>query len=507
MYKPISTPSRRRARKFLILTSIAASIALLAIALSRAQSQGRLFYVDPAGNDSSSGTTANSPWRTVAKVNSITFHPGDTVEFRRGGVWRETLEPHNGGTPGRPVVFTAYGDGSSQPIINGSDVITGWVRTAGSVYRGHSDKPGNVYADGGPGWGLVHACCLPGSGCAPTGSCAIGQMKPGSWTWEAATKTLYLWLPDGSDPNSHMIEAATRPLGMNVVGNAGEKSNIIVDGITFERTAGGGIYFYSNDDGGVGFTGIVVRNCVVTQVGTGQVDDGSYFNGIHYSQHAELPTAPIYEHNRISYTGNHGNSINSQAADNAQILYNECSHFNHHGVDVKGSKGVLVRGNVVHDSGDTNGIYEEYSADSLIENNIVYNLVGTVAGRGSGVQLDADCPGARIINNSIYNVLIGFYLIEAATVQYNAVANAKLAVIDAKQGGDIAHNVWGLAPTFVINNQPYDIAAWKIAGHPDAIASDPMWTDPGRGDFTPSPGSPLISAHAGVTPPTPPEKQ
>ncbi len=71
-----------------------------------AQSSGRSFYVDPAGNDTNVGTSPNSPWRSIAKLNALGFQPGDTVYFKRGGTWRETLEPHQGGAPGKPVTFT-----------------------------------------------------------------------------------------------------------------------------------------------------------------------------------------------------------------------------------------------------------------------------------------------------------------------------------------------------------------------------------------------------------------
>ena len=494
----------KKSRNFRIVTLTILVTIGLAIASASAQSQSRSFYVDAAaGNDSNSGSGPTSAWRTVAKINALAFAPGDTIYFKRGGVWRETLEPGQGGTQGKPVTFTAYGEGP-QPIINGSDVITGWTRGEGSVCHAQSKKPGNVYVDGTPGWGLLHACCLAGSKCTPDRFCGIGPMREGSWFWNPASNDLSIWLPGGVDPNSHLIEAATRPYGMHVVANGGEKSNIIVDGITFERTAGGGLYFYSNDQGEVGLTGIVIRNCAVTQVGTGLVDDGSYFNGIHYSQDYELPTAPIYQHNRISYTGNHGNSINSQVADNAQILDNECTFFNHHGVDVKNSRGVLIRGNIVHDSGergvyDSNGIYEEYCHDTLVENNLVYNMLGsTIPGRGSGIQIDVDSTGARIVNNTIFNVLTGLYLRHPAIVQYNVVSNAAHAVLDAKEGGDIAHNVWGPDPTFFIAGQSFDAQGWLIAGHPDLVA-DPMWRDPRHGNFTVDPSSPLIAAHAGIT--------
>ncbi len=263
-----------------------------------AQSQSRSFYVDPAGNDANSGTSPGSPWRTIAKVNALAFQPGDTVYFKRRGTWRETLAPHRGGAPGRPVTFTAYGSGA-QPAINGSDIASGWSRSDGPIYSTHSEKPANVYVDGHPGWGLLHACCPRGSMCAPSGSCAVGTIQSGSWRWDPTTKELSIWMPGDADPSGHVIEVATRDFGMNVVGDGGEKSNLVIDGLTFERTAGGGLYFFSNDERGEGFSGIVVRNCTVTQTGTGHIDDGSYHNGIHYSQHVEMPTAPIFEHNRI----------------------------------------------------------------------------------------------------------------------------------------------------------------------------------------------------------------
>lgn len=479
------------------LAILIAALALLSMQTG-ASAQSRSFYVDPSGNDANSGTSPSAPWRTIAKVNALAFQPGDTVYLRRGGVWRETIQPHRGGAPGNPLTFTAYGNGP-QPIINGSDIINGWTRSEGAVYTAHAQKTANVYLDGGPGWGLFHACCPRDSMCAPSGSCALGTIQPGSWMWDPTTKELSLWMPDGSDPSTHTIEAATRDFGMNVVGDGGEKSNIVIDGLTFERTAGGGLYFFSNDEGGVGFSGIVVRNCTVTQTGTGHIDDGSYHNGIHYSQHTELPTAPIFEHNRISFTGNHGNGINSQNADNAQLLDNDVSEFNHSGLDMKNSSGVIVRGNLVHDSFDTNAIYQEYCTVGLIENNSVYNVPGTKPGRGSGIQIDVDSTGARIFNNSIYNVLTGLYLLHPAMVRYNAVSNAQHAVVDAKQGGSFAHNVWGPSSIFFINNNATNMSGWRNAGNVADIEANPMWADPEHGNFSIPPTSPLIAAHAGVT--------
>jgi Right handed beta helix region len=423
----------------------------------------RAYYIDSnTGDDSSSGHSPSSAWRTVGKVNSIGLAPGDTVYFRRGEVWRETLEPRNGGAPGHPVTFTAYGSGSA-PIISGSDIVMGWSSSDASIFHARCSKPNNVYVDGGPGWGLTRACCLPGESCTRSSLCAIGPMTAGSWYWNPATSDLYVWLDDSSNPAHHIVEAAVRTYGMNVTADSGEKGNMVVDGLAFERTGGYGIYFYSNAENGRGPVGVVIRNNFVKQTGTGQIDGGEYYNAIHFDEHVELNTAPEFIDNIIAYSGGHGNAINSQKADGAQIIGNRAEHFNHNGFDTKDSASVLVRGNTAHDASEANGIYEEYCANGMIENNVIYNVSGSVPGRGSGIQIDAGTSGATIIGNSISDVLTGIYLITPATARNNVVSRAAHAVLEANAGGIFEHNRWGDSPTFYVNGRRETLSDWQAA--------------------------------------------
>jgi parallel beta helix pectate lyase-like protein len=439
----------------LVLATLAYVINTLAKSPSEAQNA---YYVDSStGDDSSSGHSPSNAWRTIGKVNSVALAPGDTVYFRRAEVWRETLEPRNGGAPGHPVTFTAYGIGAA-PIISGSDIVTGWSPSGASIFRARSSKPNNVYLDGGPGWGLTRACCLPGESCTRSDLCAIGPMTAGSWYWNPATSDLYVWLQDGSNPANHVVEAAVRIYGMNATADEGEKGNIVVDGLAFERTGGYGIYFYSNVEGGKGPVGVVIRNNSVRQTGTGQVDGGEYYNAIHFDEHLELNTAPKFIGNTIAYSGGHGNAINSQKADGAQIIGNHAEQFNHNGFDTKQSASVLVRGNTAHDASEANGIYQEYCANGIIENNVIYNVSGSVPGRGSGIQIDAGTSGATIIGNSISNVLTGIYLITPATARNNVVSHAGHAVLEANAGGNFEHNQWGDSPIFYVNGRRETLA-------------------------------------------------
>jgi hypothetical protein len=416
------------------------------------------YYVDSStGDDSSPGRSPSSAWRTIGKVDSIALAPGDTVYFRRGEIWRETLEPRNGGSPGHPVTFTAYGSGPA-PIISGSDIVTGWSPSDASIFHARSSKPNNVYVDGGPGWGLTRACCMPGESCTRSDLCATGPMTAGSWYWNPATSELYVWLADGSNPAQHVVEAAVRIYGMNATADAGEKGNIVVDGLAFERTGGYGIYFYSNAGGGKGPAGVVIRNNTVRQTGTGQIDGGEYYNAIHFDEHVELNTAPEFIDNTIAYSGGHGNAVNSQMADGARIIGNRAEHFNHNGFDSKHSASVLVRGNTAHDATEANGIYQEYCANGMIEDNVIYNVSGSVPGQGSGIQIDVGTSGATIIGNSISNVLTGIYLITPATARDNVVSHAGHAVLEANAGGNFENNRWGDSPIFYVNGRRETLA-------------------------------------------------
>jgi hypothetical protein len=97
---------------------------------------GRVFYVDSKqGDDASRGDRAELAWRSLERVNRAELRPGDTVRFRRGGVWRGTLVPVSG-ADGRPIAYGAYGEGR-KPLLLGSvprHEATDWVRTGEQIW-------------------------------------------------------------------------------------------------------------------------------------------------------------------------------------------------------------------------------------------------------------------------------------------------------------------------------------------------------------------------------------
>lgn len=94
------------------------------------------YYVDPAGSNANSGLSPQAAWRTLLKVGLSTFQPGDSILFKRDGVWNEWLTPPSSGTTGNLIKFDAYGNGRP-PEFTGyySTSAAQWTNTSGNVWQ------------------------------------------------------------------------------------------------------------------------------------------------------------------------------------------------------------------------------------------------------------------------------------------------------------------------------------------------------------------------------------
>ncbi len=81
------------------------------------------YYVSNGGNDGNTGTSSSAPWKTVSKVNSRSFSPGDKILFERGSSWNEQLKPSSSGSAaGGYITYGAYGSGN-KPLLDGGSRI------------------------------------------------------------------------------------------------------------------------------------------------------------------------------------------------------------------------------------------------------------------------------------------------------------------------------------------------------------------------------------------------
>ncbi|MGA7909441.1 MAG: hypothetical protein WCA16_18685 [Candidatus Sulfotelmatobacter sp.] len=109
---------------------------IIVLGVSELASAATYYVSSSTGNDSNSGTSGGAAWQTIAKVNAQTFQPGDSVLFKRGDVWNESLVPPSSGTSGNPITLDAYGTGPA-PNLTGYYAVpsSAWVLVSGNAWK------------------------------------------------------------------------------------------------------------------------------------------------------------------------------------------------------------------------------------------------------------------------------------------------------------------------------------------------------------------------------------
>jgi hypothetical protein len=88
-------------------------------------SSATTYYIKNSGNNYNTGLSNDQAWRTISKINSISFLPGDYILFNRGDSWNESLAVNSSGSSSAKITFGAYGIGAN-PIITGKMDVPGW---------------------------------------------------------------------------------------------------------------------------------------------------------------------------------------------------------------------------------------------------------------------------------------------------------------------------------------------------------------------------------------------
>ncbi|WP_291052751.1 hypothetical protein [Herbiconiux sp.] len=120
-----------RSKRFIAGAAVAA-LALLggllvAAPAAPAQAVGTTYYVDSAaGNDANGGTSEAAPWKTLAKVNTLTPGPGTRILLKAGAVFtNQYLDLTGSGTAADPISIGRYGSGARPKIDFGNTAVGG----------------------------------------------------------------------------------------------------------------------------------------------------------------------------------------------------------------------------------------------------------------------------------------------------------------------------------------------------------------------------------------------
>jgi hypothetical protein len=310
------------------------------------------YYISPTGDDNNDGSSPAKAWKTIAKVNSTTFSPGDQILFERGGVWSETLILSSSGSQESPIVFGAYGDGGKS-TIDGQNTISQCVVS--------DNQADNIVIDG------LHFINCGDPGHAPAGpefeewhGCIVSSENDG-------------WIIRNSEFENcgqRAIFARGDPTGVDAA-----KGWIIEDNIigTVSLTGSRG-----SDQVAILLRGLdhpIVRRNKVSPVYTSAIACNT---GGQNKTGAECTNPDFY-----------GNEVTNAAGCNIYAMWTDYAKMHH---------------NYIHDSRGA-GICASYDSDyAEIYYNIIHDLGDYQGTHYNGIDINLDSDDGKIYNNVVVNV-------------------------------------------------------------------------------------------------------
>ena len=77
------------------------------------------YYISALGSDTNPGTSPESPWRSLMKINETSFNPGDSISFRKGDEWAGSVVLDDSGTADSAIRLNGYGSGNLPTVTSG----------------------------------------------------------------------------------------------------------------------------------------------------------------------------------------------------------------------------------------------------------------------------------------------------------------------------------------------------------------------------------------------------
>lgn len=369
------------------------------------------YYVANDGSNDNDGRSPETPWQTLAKVNTSTFAPGDYIFFKCGDTWRESagLNVHNSGTPTGYITYSSYGTGA-KPKFYGSVIVDTWVNISGNIWASDDDvtdpyvesSDGEIYyteLDGSIKWGHKKK----------TWTYNLSNLTSEyDWTWHG--DSIYIYAATDPDDRYTKIEVAQYLTGVDL----NSMDYIEISGIEFKYFKQAAIMEeYPSDV--TERIGLRVHDCDISYLSA--KNQAGY--GV-FSFHSDT-----WVYNNVFHDcGRRGVSINDwsygigRVIRNCVIENNEFYNGYHttgidiivHGQDTVTLDSTIIRNNYIHDIATISGGTEDPVSESIyishqgtttgsvitglwIYNNIIINP------SSSGIELE-NARNAYIFNNT-----------------------------------------------------------------------------------------------------------
>ena len=394
------------------------------------------YYVSSAGNDANNGLSSTTSWKTIAKVNSTSFSPGDIIYFNKGEIWRETLTVPSSGSSGANITFSSYGTGVD-PIISGSDLDISWTRYTANIWQSTvTTQPTIVYFNNKRGTLRANSSCSS------------------EYEWYWAGNILYVYSPSDSNPSttysSPGIEVGNRSRAMQT----NNKEYITFNHITFRD--GNSLSQPCVYVGGTTVNGFIIQYCTIER---------STFTGINLLGSGTATNATV-DHCTVNDNGSYG-VVFSNLYTTANISNNAISNNGwgsvRDGAPASGIAGFLgnvnIFGNTIFNNGpspsyatsQSHGIYVSSSTPAAVNiyNNTIY---GQTNGSGIKARYSANIHHNNIYGNNSSGIEFGGN--DAGAVTYNMYYNIIRSSITGS-GAGITNGLNGTAHVILQNNVFY----------------------------------------------------
>jgi hypothetical protein len=451
--------NNKRVHSVLLVVGVLAAILLTLLAPSL---HAATYYVDASGGqDTNTGISVTTAWKTIVKVNSSGFNPGDKILFKRGEVWRAQLTVPSSGSVGNPITFGAYGTGNKPKILGSIDLSAAgsWTGEGGNLWYATAPLDiGSLIFNNETSIGFKH----------PNKTDLTTQ---GYFWWDSANHRVHVY--SASNPGTYYtaIEAAQNQHGIYING----KSNLTIDGLDIRYAGRHGIQV---DGGGSSCDNITIQNNDISWIG------GIYLTGtIPYGNGIEIwdaATNVIVRYNRINQVVDAGMTTQN-TGDPGRVFSNHQYYYNIIIGAEYGFEFACVGATM-------NGLY--------IYNNVFYNNTGwahsqrIVYGSGTGLQVWSSVGLSNCVfkNNIIHT---------SATqhIKFDNSANLSAWTIDNN-----SYYPDGPMEFYVVSYSQSNFAGWKSPTLKDAhsIITDPLFVSTSTPDFHLQTGSPAINAGVDV---------
>lgn len=183
------------------------------------------YFVSKASTSSNSnnGLTRETAFATIQKGVDVAV-AGDTV-LVLPGTYREMVTQTANGTAENPIKIIGMFAGPNRPIIKGSDVVTGWTRHTGNIWK--ASHNGATLAP----YGQARQIFYNDTNNISAGKLIYKNTMPteaGTFWSDDANYTVYVWMPNDESPNNHFMEVSLRPRWLFVLGSYVHVSKLIM---------------------------------------------------------------------------------------------------------------------------------------------------------------------------------------------------------------------------------------------------------------------------------------